>query len=111
VNRSTVRPRCSVSCAPGRISSASGPQRMTLITRSFLTTCALVLLGACAHKPAAPPEREPIVIPAAPTGPETTVVPPSPVDGATPLLTMPRQLQHHKGSAYDDFFNRIRADF
>src|ERR1700693_5234349 len=84
---------------------------MALVTRHYLVTGALTLLGACAHQPAkAPPEREPIVIPAAPSAPETAVAPPTgPV--ATPSLTMPREWQHHNGEDYDDLFDRMRAGF
>jgi membrane-bound lytic murein transglycosylase D len=86
---------------------------MTPVTRHPVITGALVgalfLLGACSHQPAKPPEREPIVIPAPPTAPESTLAPPA--AGATPLLTMPREWQHHNGEDYDDLFDRMRAGF
>ncbi|MDP9064402.1 MAG: lytic transglycosylase, partial [Pseudomonadota bacterium] len=31
--------------------------------------------------------------------------------GATPMLTMPREWQHHNGEDYDDLFDRMRAGF
>src|SRR5260370_11150930 len=83
---------------------------MALPTRHYLVTGALLMLGACAHQPATPPEREPIVIPAAPTAPETTVAPPT-GPAMTPSLTMPREWQHHNGEDYDDLFDRMRAGF
>jgi membrane-bound lytic murein transglycosylase D len=83
---------------------------MALVTRHYLFTGALLLLGACAHQPAKPPEREPIVIPAASNAPETTVAPPT-GPAATPSLTMPREWQHHNGEDYDDLFDRMRAGF
>jgi membrane-bound lytic murein transglycosylase D len=84
---------------------------MSLVTRSLLFIGALVLLGGCAHQPVTPPAREQIVIPAEPTGPETAVAPPGPTDGTTPMLTMPREWQHHNGEDYDDLFDRMRAGF
>jgi membrane-bound lytic murein transglycosylase D len=83
---------------------------MTLVTRPYLFAGALALLGACAHQPAKPPQREPIVAPAVPTPPPTTV---APLDAAvaTPSLTMPREWQHHNGEDYDDLFDRMRAGF
>src|SRR5260221_5305626 len=108
-NRSRKRPRCSVSCAPGRISSVSGSS-MAFVTRQYLFAGALLLLGGCAQQPAKPPEREPIVIPAATSPPETIVAPPDSV-GPAPSLTMPREWQHHNGEDYDDLFDRMRAGF
>jgi membrane-bound lytic murein transglycosylase D len=85
---------------------------MALVTRYGPVIGALLLLGACAHQPAAPPERDHIVIPVAPTPPETTVAPPDAAGaGATPSLTMPREWQHHNGEDYDDLFDRMRAGF
>jgi membrane-bound lytic murein transglycosylase D len=88
---------------------------MALVTRHCLLTGALLLLGACAHQPAKPPERDHIVIPPAPTPPETTTVTPPDTAGlakdATPSLTMPREWQHHNGEDYDDLFERMRAGF
>src|SRR5579863_6790484 len=83
---------------------------MPLITRQYLFGGVLLLLGACAHQPAKPPEREPIVVPAAPTPPQPTVAPPD-ATVATPSLTMPREWQHHNGEDYDDLFDRMRAGF
>jgi membrane-bound lytic murein transglycosylase D len=85
---------------------------MALVTRYGPVIGALLVLGACAHQPAAPPERDHIVIPVAPTPPETTVAPPDAAGaGATPSLTMPREWQHHNGEDYDDLFDRMRAGF
>jgi membrane-bound lytic murein transglycosylase D len=82
------------------------------LTRHYLVIGALLLLGACAHEPAAPPERDHIVIPVAPSAPETTVAPPDAAGtGTTPSLTMPREWQHHNGEDYDDLFDRMRAGF
>ncbi|GAC1331346.1 MAG: LysM peptidoglycan-binding domain-containing protein [Steroidobacteraceae bacterium] len=82
---------------------------MKTVARRFVLTGAFLMLGGCAHRPVAPPPREPIVIPAAPSAPET-VAPPS--AGATPpSLTMPREWQHHNGEDYDDLFDRMRAGF
>jgi len=83
---------------------------MPLATRQYLFAGALLLLGACAHQPAKPPEREPIVVPAAPIPPQPTVAPPD-ATVATPSLTMPREWQHHNGEDYDDLFERMRAGF
>jgi membrane-bound lytic murein transglycosylase D len=84
---------------------------MTQIKRQFFLGCAL-LLGACAHQPAAPSKHEPILMPA----PATSETPIAPSDtgsvlGATPSLSMPREWQHHNGEDYDDLFDRMRAGF
>jgi len=85
---------------------------MAFVTRQYLFAGALLLLGGCAHQPAKPPEREPIVMPAATAPSETIVAPPDSVSaGATPSLTMPREWQHHNGEDYDDLFDRMRAGF
>jgi membrane-bound lytic murein transglycosylase D len=87
---------------------------MALVTRHYLFAGALVLLGACAHQPAKPPERDHIVTPVTHTAPETSVAPPDtagPAVGATPSLTMPSEWQHHNGEDYDDLFDRMRAGF
>jgi membrane-bound lytic murein transglycosylase D len=87
---------------------------MALVTRHYLFTGALLLLGACSHQPSKPPEHAPIVMPAAPTAPETSTAPPDAAGlgkGATPSLTMPREWQHHNGEDYDDLFDRMRAGF
>jgi len=85
---------------------------MTPIKRPLLAGCLALLLGACAHQPAAPPKREPIVMPA-PAASDTPIAPADtgPVLGATPTLTMPREWQHHNGEDYDDLFDRMRAGF
>jgi membrane-bound lytic murein transglycosylase D len=85
---------------------------MTPIKRQFFLGCVAMLLGACAHQPAAPPQREPIVMPAPPTS-ETPIAPSDTgsVLGATPSLSMPREWQHHNGEDYDDLFDRMRAGF
>jgi len=84
---------------------------MTPIKRQFFLGWTL-LLAACAHQPAAPPKREPIVMPAPPTS-ETPIAPSDTGSelGATPTLTMPREWQHHNGEDYDDLFDRMRAGF
>ncbi len=87
---------------------------MSPITRHYLFVGALSLLGACAHQPAKPPEREQIVMPAAPAAPETSAAAPDATGlgkGATPSLTMPSEWQHHNGEDYDDLFDRMRAGF
>jgi membrane-bound lytic murein transglycosylase D len=80
--------------------------------RQLALGCAL-LLSACAHQPAAPPKREPIVMPVPPAASEIPIAPSDtgPVVGATPTLTMPREWQHHNGEDYDDLFDRMRAGF
>ncbi len=83
---------------------------MTVATRCFLFTFGLALVAGCAHQPAKSPEHAPIVIEAPPTAPDTTVEPPA-ATGTTPLLTMPREWQHHNGEDYDDLFDRMRAGF
>jgi len=92
---------------------------MSLVTRHYsftgaLFAGALVLLGACAHQPAKPPEHDHIVTQVAPAAPETSAAPPDaagPAVGATPSLTMPSEWQHHNGEDYDDLFDRMRAGF
>src|ERR1700734_3837443 len=87
---------------------------MPLVTRHYLFTGALLLLGACAHQPPKAPEHDHIVIPAAPTAPETSTAPSDAANSATgapPPLTMPREWQHHNGEDYDDLFDRMRAGF
>jgi membrane-bound lytic murein transglycosylase D len=87
---------------------------MALVTRLYLFTGALLLLGACAHQSPKPPQHEPIVMPAAPTAPETSAAPSDAAGlgkGVTPSLTMPREWQHHNGEDYDDLFDRMRAGF
>jgi membrane-bound lytic murein transglycosylase D len=69
-----------------------------------------LLLGACAHQPAAPPvpPREAIVAPAAPAAPAAAA---AGTGAATPSLSMPSEWQHHNGEDYDDLFDRMRAGF
>jgi membrane-bound lytic murein transglycosylase D len=82
---------------------------LTLLTRHWIYTGALLLLGACAHQAPKAPEREPIVIAAAPTAPETTAPADAGLDKGTPSLAMPREWQHHNGEDYDDLFDRQRG--
>ena len=80
---------------------------MALVTRFYLFTGALLLLGACTHQPPKPPEHDHIVMPAAPAAPETSAAPTDTAGlgkVATPSLTMPREWQHHNGEDYDDLF-------
>jgi membrane-bound lytic murein transglycosylase D len=87
---------------------------MAPIKRRQLTLgCVALLLSACAHQPAAPPKREPIVMPVPTAASEIPIAPSDtgPVVGATPTLTMPREWQHHNGEDYDDLFDRMRAGF
>jgi membrane-bound lytic murein transglycosylase D len=70
-----------------------------------------LLLGACAHQPAAPPKREQLVLP-----PPVTAQTPFTLDdpaaaAGNPTLNMPREWQHHNGEDYDDLFDRMRAGF
>jgi membrane-bound lytic murein transglycosylase D len=85
---------------------------MTPIKRQFFLGCVASLLGACAHQPAPPAKREPIVMPAPPAS-ETPIAPSDAESalGATPSLSMPREWQHHNGEDYDDLFDRMRAGF
>ena len=86
---------------------------MALVSRYRLVVGTLLLLGACAHQPAKPPEPDHIVTQVAPAAAET----PAAADaagttvGATPSLTMPSEWQHHNGEDYDDLFDRMRAGF
>jgi len=87
---------------------------MAPIKRKQLTLgCVAMLLSACAHQPAAPPKREPIVMPVPPAASEMPIAPSDTgaAAGATPTLTMPREWQHHNGEDYDDLFDRMRAGF
>jgi membrane-bound lytic murein transglycosylase D len=84
---------------------------MAAVTRhSFLGGIAL-LLCACAHQPAEPPKREPVVL----AEPPAAAAPITPSDAGsvitTPSITMPREWQHHNGEDYDDLFDRLRAGF
>jgi membrane-bound lytic murein transglycosylase D len=75
---------------------------------------AILLLSACAHHPAAPPQREPVVMIPAPAAATETPIAPSDTGatvGSPPTLTMPREWQHHNGEDYDDLFDRMRAGF
>ena len=83
---------------------------MAPIKRHSLLGALALLLSACAHQPAEPPKREPVVLlpepPPAPIAPSDTgsVI-------TTPSITMPREWQHHNGEDYDDLFDRLRAGF
>ena len=86
---------------------------MAPIKRRRLTLGWALLLSACAHQPAAPPKREPIVMPVPPAASEMPIAPSDTAAavGATPTLTMPSEWQHHNGEDYDDLFDRMRAGF
>jgi membrane-bound lytic murein transglycosylase D len=86
---------------------------MALVKRHYAFFCLSLLLGGCAHQPAAPPKREPVVMPAPSTATEAAIAVPDTGSalGATPTLTMPREWQHHNGEDYDDLFDRMRAGF
>lgn len=80
---------------------------MATVTRHHLLGSLALLLAACAHQPAAPPQGESVVLPAL-----RTAAPMSPADSATmPAVTLPREWQHHNGEDYDDLFDRMRAGF
>ncbi|HEY2676564.1 MAG TPA: LysM peptidoglycan-binding domain-containing protein, partial [Steroidobacteraceae bacterium] len=84
---------------------------MIRITQRTFLGSLILLLCACAHQPAEPPKREPLVLP-----PPTPEQPPISVGDAgsaagNPSLTMPREWQHHNGEDYDDLFDRMRAGF
>jgi membrane-bound lytic murein transglycosylase D len=71
----------------------------------------LLLLCACAHQPAEPAKREPLILP-----PPASETPPISLGDANPAagsssLAMPREWQHHNGEDYDDLFDRMRAGF
>ena len=71
-----------------------------------------LLLGACAHQAAAPPKREPVVIPEPAPAAETPIASADTgTPSAAPSITMPREWQHHNGEDYDDLFDRMRAGF
>src|SRR5450631_2212930 len=84
---------------------------MPTIKRHTFLGCLGVFLVACAHQPAAPPKREPVVLPE----PPAAAAPITPSDTGsvitTPSITMPREWQHHNGEDYDDLFDRLRAGF
>jgi membrane-bound lytic murein transglycosylase D len=87
---------------------------MTFSTRHIVLGGALLLLAACATRPAKAPERPPIVVAPAPSAAESAVAPAESAGtaaGTTPSLTMPREWQHHNGEDYDDLFDRMRAGF
>src|SRR5580692_2268532 len=73
---------------------------MVIRARHYSVGCILLGLCACAHQPAAPPERPRVEMPA-----------PAAAAGAPPTLAMPREWQHHNGEDYDDLFDRMRAGF
>jgi hypothetical protein len=84
---------------------------MAPIKRHYSLGCIALCLSACAHQPAAPPKREPVVL----TEPPAAETPIAPADSgqasAAPSITMPREWQHHNGEDYDDLFDRMRAGF
>jgi membrane-bound lytic murein transglycosylase D len=84
--------------------------RMASRKRRYPLGCLALLLSACAHQPAEPPKREPVVLPepaaAAPIAPADTGS-----VAVAPSITMPREWQHHNGEDYDDLFDRMRAGF
>jgi len=83
---------------------------MTPIKRHYSLGCMVLLLGACAHQPAAT-KREPVVL----TEPPAAAAPLAAADAGSaaeaPSITMPREWQHHNGEDYDDLFDRMRAGF
>jgi membrane-bound lytic murein transglycosylase D len=85
---------------------------MVIRARHYSVGCILLGLCACAHQPAAPPERPRVEMPA----PAAAEAPIAGADaaaaaGAPPTLAMPREWQHHNGEDYDDLFDRMRAGF
>jgi membrane-bound lytic murein transglycosylase D len=84
---------------------------MPPIKRHYLLGCIVLLLGACAHRPAAQPQREPVVMPEPPAA--QTPIRSADANSASvaPSITMPREWQHHNGEDYDDLFDRMRAGF
>jgi membrane-bound lytic murein transglycosylase D len=84
---------------------------MTVLPIRLFIAVAALGLSACAHQATNSPARE-RVVPATPAASETRTSPPTAAAvGATPLLTMPREWQHHNGEDYDDLFDRMRAGF
>jgi membrane-bound lytic murein transglycosylase D len=83
---------------------------MTPLQRLGLLGGFALLLGACAHQPAAPPPREPVVLPEPPPA-AAPIMPSDTGSVAAPSITMPREWQHHNGEDYDDLFDRMRAGF
>ena len=69
---------------------------MAPIKRHYSLGCIALCLSACAHQPAAPPKREPVVL-----EPPAAAAPIAPADTASvavaPSITMPREWQHHNG--------------
>ncbi len=86
---------------------------MARLTRHWLLTVSLLLLGACAHEAKAPPERDRIVVPVTAPASDAGAAPDTAgkAAGPPPSLTMPREWQHHNGEDYDDLFDRMRAGF
>jgi membrane-bound lytic murein transglycosylase D len=82
---------------------------MTSIKRHYFLGCLALLLSACAHQPAAPPKREPVVLPESPAAAAPIAADTS--SSAAPSIMMPREWQHHNGEDYDDLFDRMRAGF
>ena len=86
--------------------------RMAPLRRHYSLGCLALLLSACAHQPATPPKREPVVLTAEPPA-AAAPIPPADTGSvaAAPTITMPREWQHHNGEDYDDLFDRMRAGF
>jgi membrane-bound lytic murein transglycosylase D len=83
---------------------------MSPLKRNLLAACTLALT-ACAHQAAAPPKREPLVVPPSPAAETPIARADTGPASAAPSLTMPREWQHHNGEDYDDLFDRMRAGF
>jgi membrane-bound lytic murein transglycosylase D len=71
----------------------------------------VLVLCACAHQPAAPPVRAPLVVPSAAAAADAPIASTETGSAGTPALSMPREWQHHNGEDYDDLFDRMRAGF
>ena len=84
---------------------------MALIKRQYSFGCIALLLGACAHQPAAQPKHEPVVLTEPPAAQTSIAAADSGQASAAPSVTMPREWQHHNGEDYDDLFDRMRAGF
>ncbi|MDB6085835.1 MAG: hypothetical protein JWN43_3716 [Gammaproteobacteria bacterium] len=78
------------------------------VARKLILAGFALALAACAHQAPAP-VRERVVVTHTGPAPETATSPPT--SAVTPLLTMPREWQHHNGEDYDDLFERMRAGF
>ena len=71
---------------------------MTSIKRHFSLGCLALCLSACAHQPAAPPKREPVVLPESPAAAAPIAADTS--SSAAPSIMMPREWQHHNGELF-----------